>query len=490
VSRTRGAPAATWTAVSASVRGPSHDRNGMPNQDAVRTLAVDGRTVGLVAAVADGHGGNRYVRSATGSSIAVDVACEAGGALLTELGTSPDTKAIHQALTSRLAPGIILRWRERVQQDHQLHPFTDEEHTRGGANLNTDPFISYGCTLILSIMAPTWMGLLQIGDGDAILIDAGGAVTAPIPTDDRLVGGETTSLCLPDAANDARVAVIRSPLPSLMVLASDGYGNSFASERWREESATGFLEAVARDGLDNVAVKLPGWLTDSAGASGDDVTMVLAVRAGVAAPPTKLPVPNVSAPLPAASETRTPRRRLLVGILAALVVGLGAGGAGGWFAYKASNSTKSAPGTTTSAAPTTLPPTTIGQKTPQPTEALPRRVSITGTGKVITFIPDPKGKLEAQVTGESVAFAPVASIQKTGCEVNVSLVLSGKTVVPPKTALKIANKSIDLDRPAGSLLCDHKLVWVLSTDGEHLRAYQLGDGKATIDWQPVEPFKN
>ncbi|HEY4609378.1 MAG TPA: protein phosphatase 2C domain-containing protein, partial [Ilumatobacteraceae bacterium] len=61
--------AGRWAAVTASVRGASHERNGKPNQDAVRVVQAKGSTPGLVAAVCDGHGGDRYVRSDVGSRL-------------------------------------------------------------------------------------------------------------------------------------------------------------------------------------------------------------------------------------------------------------------------------------------------------------------------------------------------------------------------------------------------------------------------------------
>ena len=49
------------------------------------------------------------------------------------------------------------------------------------------------------------------------------------PGDDRLVAGETTSLCLATAADDFRHAFLpASAEPDLVLLATDGYGNSFA----------------------------------------------------------------------------------------------------------------------------------------------------------------------------------------------------------------------------------------------------------------------
>ncbi len=283
------ATTSSWRTITATALGASHVHSGLPNQDAVTTLALNG-SGGAVAAVADGHGGTRYVRSNVGSALAVQIAGEAGRELISALGPKPDLKAVRAGLEGRLTPAVIERWRQQVLEDHRLHPFTAEERARGGVDLDADPTISYGCTLIVAVLGPRWLGLVQIGDGDAILVAPDGSISTPVPTDDRLVGGETTSLCLPDAVHDARIAVVGDHLPELVVLATDGYGNSFASPTWRQEAATGLLEAVRRDGLDTVGAKLPGWLADSAAAGGDDVTMALALHQGSGPPAGAAPV--------------------------------------------------------------------------------------------------------------------------------------------------------------------------------------------------------
>ena len=103
--------------------------------------------------------------------------------------------------------------------------------------MDGDPLISYGCTLLLAIMAPSWVGLLQIGDGDVTVVHEA-HVESPVPDDDRLVGGETTSLCLPTAVADARVCMLFEPLPEILILTSDGYANSFADPNWRSDAGT------------------------------------------------------------------------------------------------------------------------------------------------------------------------------------------------------------------------------------------------------------
>ncbi len=464
--------AAAWSAVTASVRGASHDRTGLPNQDAVRVADVEGRTLGVVAAVADGHGGSRYVRSATGSSVAVDIACDVAREVLQELGGNPDTKNIRDALAGRIAPAVVQQWRDRVRGDHDLHPFTDEESARGGANLAADPYIAYGCTLIVALMGPTWVGLLQIGDGDALVVEPDGSVASPIPTDDRLVGGETTSLCLPGAVNDARIAVRRAPLPELVVLASDGYGNSFESPRWREESGAGFLEAVRRDGLDHVATKLPGWLNDSAQAGGDDVTMVLARRTGGA---TAAAAGRPAGAAKAAKAAKPKRAAAVGGLAAALIIGVIGGGTGGWFARGNGTAAVSTTSTSTTSTTSTTSSTTTTTSIATGTR---REMSVIGDGRIVTFVPDAtNGVPNPHVTGLDSALKGAT-----------------QTPLPPATAtaridgtavVVFTGKRIEMGRSLGAIVQVGEWLWVLSKDGSGLRPLKLAETAPKIAWQHV-----
>ncbi|MDQ3699739.1 MAG: protein phosphatase 2C domain-containing protein, partial [Chloroflexota bacterium] len=79
---------ARWRVVGTSVRGASHRRHGLPNQDALRWWPESGLGPPLVLAVADGHGSAKCFRSDVGSRLAVAAAVEVGAALLAPAGAT------------------------------------------------------------------------------------------------------------------------------------------------------------------------------------------------------------------------------------------------------------------------------------------------------------------------------------------------------------------------------------------------------------------
>lgn len=289
--------AGTWRATAATARGSSHDRSGAPNQDAHAVTSAHGDGTRWVAVVADGHGGQRYVRSDRGSRLAADLASRIGLELLTARGSTASSAAAE--LPRRLLPA----WRAAVIADVTADPFTAEEQVRAGADLGVAPLIAYGATLIAVFVDRDLTAVAQIGDGDVVL-RAAGSVRRPVPGDDRLVAGETTSLCLPTAEADFRFSTTADA--DLVLVATDGYGNSFADPDWHTTVFSDLGTQLDRDGLEPVAAALPEWVADSARVGGDDVSVILLSRA---APPHA----------PVTGTRRSLRSGLLAGFLVALV---------------------------------------------------------------------------------------------------------------------------------------------------------------------------
>jgi serine/threonine protein phosphatase PrpC len=322
---TTGAAAGTtaWRAVSASRRGSAH-KDGVPNQDAVALRRVE-RPDGdvWVVAVADGHGGARYVRSELGARVAVDVAVEVVSDALA--GRADPVTVVREVV-----PRIVDQWRTRVTTDARQRPFTDAELVRGAGGVT-----AYGATLLVAVVGEHGVVVAQVGDGD-VLVRSHGFATRPVPGDERLVANETTSLCLDTAVDDFRYAVVPdSAEPDLVLLATDGYGNSFAEADWWHGLVDDLAASVARSGFDRVADELPGWLEESARVGGDDVSAVLLVREPLAGepaaphPPSRPPRTRELADAAAGASTdvldddRRPRRQGLVAVLAAAAAVLG-----------------------------------------------------------------------------------------------------------------------------------------------------------------------
>lgn len=286
--------ATSWRAVSASRRGSSHATD-VPNQDAVRCEQIsrpDGSDV-WVAAVADGHGGARYVRSDVGARTAVDLAVDS---VRQALVAAPDTDL--SDLLRAQVPRIVDTWRDAVKAHADAHPFTPAEQARAGGDPHAGGgSMAYGATLLVALVGDHGVALAQIGDGDA-LVRSHGFATRPVPGDERLVAGETTSLCLASAADDFRFANLSATAePDLVLLATDGYGNSFAHADWWQGLLGDVASFVERLGFEQLEEQLPDWLEESARVGGDDVTAVLVVRRplSVDPPATAVPAPAVPA---------------------------------------------------------------------------------------------------------------------------------------------------------------------------------------------------
>lgn len=280
-----------WQAIGASVRGASHMRTARPNQDALRWWPRQGNGSTLILAVADGHGGERYTRSHIGAGIAVRTAVQVLSRDLLGLypaDDEPDLAKIKGMCEEWLPKVLVRRWQERILRHLHRYPLRAEERTQGNASTpatRSDPGLRvYGATLIALVLTPRFHLYLQLGDGDILTISAEGRVSRPpLAADDRLLGNETTSLCMPDAWRNLRLYFqpVAAPPPALILLATDGYANSFVDGDAFEQVGVDLLDAIEREGHQTIEAQLPSWLEHtSASGSGDDITVALAIGKG------------------------------------------------------------------------------------------------------------------------------------------------------------------------------------------------------------------
>lgn len=282
----------------ASVPGAAHVRAGRPNQDALRWWPRSGQGSTLILAAADGHGGVRYARSHIGAALAVRTAVQVLSRGLRdliptqhELTNDLDLAQIKRDIEGWLPKILVRRWQERVQRHLRRYPLTRDEKallttpaTDGKPAAVRSGLHAYGATLLAVVLTPHFHLYVQLGDGDILTVSADGRVSGPpLAEDSRLLANETTSLCTADAWSSVRIyfqPLVGAP-PALILLATDGYANSFVDGAAFTQVGADLLSAVQTQGVDAVNAALPTWLADtSSSGSGDDITVAMAYRQG------------------------------------------------------------------------------------------------------------------------------------------------------------------------------------------------------------------
>ncbi len=272
-----------------SVRGAAHFSFGAPNQDAIHWLPEDGAGPPVILAVSDGHGSANCIRSDVGSRLAVTATARVLQDFLKSQDEQTNLSGIKRMAEDRLPQTLVRAWKEEVTAHLEENPFVAEEAERlaakGGPtareNLEANPFLAYGATILAAVVTESFLLCLKLGDGDILLVDSSGEASVPLARDERLIANETTSLCLPDAWKEVQIRLL--PLedaPAMVLLSTDGFFNSYQSEEDFLASGSDFLQMVRLKGLDQVSIELGGILEDlSRRGSGDDITLGLIKRA-------------------------------------------------------------------------------------------------------------------------------------------------------------------------------------------------------------------
>jgi serine/threonine protein phosphatase PrpC len=261
-----------WRSFAATQTGSSHRLNDLPNQDASLAVAEDGLTV---AAVADGHGYRTHFRSDEGARTAVRTVGELLGR-----ARGLDAEALDDLLADDVRRALVDQWRTRVLEHARAHPFTAGELELLGGDAPEQLLLAYGTTLVVAVATGPALGLLQIGDGDAVVTFADGEVVQPLPEDPLLDGHRTTSLCQPDALSSLRTAVLDLTRRSvaLCFVATDGFGSPrLDTQSWWVQVGEELARFVAERGAEWVEEKLPEWLVEPAETGGDDTTVAVLV---------------------------------------------------------------------------------------------------------------------------------------------------------------------------------------------------------------------
>lgn len=275
---------------SISIRGYSHKLNGIECQDA--SYFWRERTYcGII--VCDGHGGEKYIRSAIGARLACGVGQSALSNFmieaLKEKSAIFQTKHSTDSNLSRLQRAITMQWRDAVSGDIKEHPLTEDKRFQAlsdadKASLLADKGIkAYGTTFIAGIMTREFLFIIKLGDGNAcIVLDNGNVMLPSELADPQLQFNRTTSLCNSDADIQFRNFYMRineNFRPVSLILSSDGVINCYHTEDAFTSFIKNISDAYAEEKSEDAHNELEDALnTLSEKGSGDDLSIAIMQR--------------------------------------------------------------------------------------------------------------------------------------------------------------------------------------------------------------------
>lgn len=258
-----------------SVQGASHIKKNKECQDASDSYRDENCAIAIVC---DGHGGDDYVRSASGSSFA----CAAAKSCILnflENVNREDLKRHYKQLIHNLKASIISAWNEAVYEHYNANSFTEAEiavlSDRAKRKYLQEKRIesAYGTTVIaVACTKDFWFGL-HIGDGKCVAVNPEGKFLQPIPWDDKCFLNATTSICDSDALNRFR-SFYSEKLPIAVFVGSDGIDDCFTSEQQLNNLYKTVLYSFTASEFDDAVDDLRDYLPRlSAKGSGDDVSV-------------------------------------------------------------------------------------------------------------------------------------------------------------------------------------------------------------------------
>ncbi len=298
-------PQLKWRCLGESVRGASHVRSGLPNQDAIRWFPESGIGLPLILAVSDGHGSAKSFRSDRGSCFAVETAIKViQEFFLSSQSSDINFSALKDAAQRLLPPRLVNEWRKAVNKDLGLSEndeekltnkpnFTDEEKKilvdkdgeAAWQAVENNYFLAYGATVLAVLVTEFFIVYIQLGDGDILEVDSKGNTTRPLERDPNLIANETTSLCMNKAWNEFQVHLEQYPkgtpkqMPALILVSTDGYSNSFSTDEGFFKIGQDYRQMFKSNLTEEVRQKLEGFLQEtSEKGSGDDITLGMIKR--------------------------------------------------------------------------------------------------------------------------------------------------------------------------------------------------------------------
>lgn len=263
-----------------SVKGATHERNGLPLQDNCRIEEISDKIT--IIAVADGHGSSKCPRSDRGSLIAVNTFCSVIKNYLMNYGKEKDgltnlVTFLNREGDMRFAQDICEEWQARVKQS--FYKNKDDSVLDKEGNIDWKKVYSlYGTTLLGMLITDTFVFSFQVGDGDINYVTADEISSLVEP--EKFLGTETHSLSKVDAWRKAVASVRRKnadeDTPYMYMLSTDGFANSYVSQEEFNKTCREYYEMIGQHGYEAVRDNLEKWLKETSELGcGDDITVVI-----------------------------------------------------------------------------------------------------------------------------------------------------------------------------------------------------------------------
>lgn len=265
-----------WIVFGTGVQGASHIRSGTECQDSYKKHICDDGTI--IMAVADGHGSKSCPFSKTGSSVAVNVFVKILSEYIKHYSETPEQliSFLNREGDTKVAQTIDHEWKKRIENIHRKYKREMPQNNDDEAD-KAMLYAKYGTTLIGLVLTEDFLFALQIGDGDIVFASAGGV--DPVIKSDKILGVETHSMSKKDSWKKAITVVRRLNLngPSMILLSSDGFANSYKNEDEFNKTCAEYLEMINKHGAKAVSDNLKDWLSETSEMGcGDDITVLIA----------------------------------------------------------------------------------------------------------------------------------------------------------------------------------------------------------------------
>jgi|JI9StandDraft_1071089.scaffolds.fasta_scaffold58108_3 serine/threonine protein phosphatase PrpC len=314
-----------YSFISSSIRGSSHIKKDLPNQDAIDVGILSKEDYAVYASegdsliysqkeidqisisIADGHGDGKSIRSHIGSQVVVKQANFIIKQIVYDLKISNGIKEkefiqfVSKNFENELPIRLINSWRNEIINHFLSNSFPDKKseeelsnynvllsiyNKKIKDNLNQDEknmiYKLYGTTLISLYINKDFIYFLQIGDGDILLVYDDYSILEPIQKDSELIGNTTYSISQDNALSftKTRFFLNDSRHPSLIILSTDGYSNAFSNDEEFLKIGKDYLDRLKENDI-IVRENIKNWLKKASEFSGDDISIALLYNKGV-----------------------------------------------------------------------------------------------------------------------------------------------------------------------------------------------------------------